>query len=55
MCVLCTECHTEAHSHPRIMRDVLLRKMMELYAYIYTEPFDQYLIEKGEETDGLDN
>ena len=49
MCLLCTECHPgEAHRHPLIMRDKLLRKMMELYNIEYGKPFSEYLIEKGE-------
>ena len=54
MCVLCNEHHAEAHSHPLVMRDILLRKMMELYSYDYScRPFSEYLIEKETDEKGM--
>ncbi len=55
MCVLCIKCHAEAHAHGSVMRDVLLRKLMELYNYDYynLEPFNQYLIGKLDKNEVL--
>lgn len=47
MCVLCNKCHAEAHAHPKVMRNKLLRKMMELHNIEYGKPFTEYLIEEG--------
>lgn len=47
MATLCYECHDETHQHPKEMRQRLLKRMQELYNYVYLEePFTQYLIEE---------
>jgi len=47
MTTLCSECHHEAHQHPKEMRRRLLKRMQILYNYDYNcEPFKFYLTEE---------